>query len=196
MLVRLSLTLTPIIITLFSLSHILFSVFVFFTANTSTFASQRNMKTTLSLLLALGTAAQGASIAQRDTLLPPSVQAARAANTTRPTFFNSTSCTAETMRVRKEWRNMSPAEKTAFLTAETCLMALPAQTTLDGVTSRWSDLQSLHRALQNTTIDGVYVEDVIHNVGQFLPWHRLFMHAHEHGKSSLLGVSGHVRLCD
>lgn len=77
---------------------------------------------------------------------------------------------------------MAAKEKSAYLAAEKCLMSLPAQTTLDGVTSRWSDLQSLHRDLQNSTIAGVYVADIIHNVGQFLPWHRLYVHTHEHSK--------------
>ncbi|KAF7885976.1 uncharacterized protein EAF02_004485 [Botrytis sinoallii] len=98
--------------------------------------------------------------------------------TTSLHFYNGT-CTAETIRVRKEWRNMSTSEKSAYLQAEQCLFNLPAATTLSGVTSRFSDLQSLHRDKTNQTIDGLYVQDIIHNVGQFLPWHRYYMHAHE-----------------
>ncbi|KAH8647224.1 hypothetical protein BX600DRAFT_484524 [Xylariales sp. PMI_506] len=94
------------------------------------------------------------------------------------TLFNGT-CNADVVTVRKEWRNMAADEKSAYLEAELCLMALPAQTNLSGVTSRFSDLQALHRYKTNTTISGLYVQDIIHNVGQFLPWHRYFMHTHE-----------------
>ncbi|RDW69196.1 tyrosinase central protein-like protein [Coleophoma cylindrospora] len=94
-------------------------------------------------------------------------------DTTSLTFFNGT-CTAEKITIRKEWRNLSDAEKKAYTNAELCLMELPAQTSLSGVTSRFSDLQGLHRSLTNTSVG-----DIIHNVGQFLPWHRMFMHTHE-----------------
>ncbi|KAF3769370.1 hypothetical protein M406DRAFT_65644 [Cryphonectria parasitica EP155] len=101
------------------------------------------------------------------------------ASDTRPTFFNG-SCNADTLTIRKEWRNLSDDEKKAFLDAENYLInTAPAQTALDGVISRFSDLQGLHRFKTNTTIDGVYVQDIIHNVGQFLPWHRYFLHTHE-----------------
>lgn len=156
------------------------------------------------VLLALGSA-QAATLAK----FGETSDLAAANTSSQPTYFNGT-CTSENLRVRKEWRNMSQSEKSAYLEAEKCLFALPAQTTLDGVTSRWSDSQSLHRALQNVTLDSVYVGDVIHNVvcifdigstlccpllgtyseahaylstrlpqGQFLPWHRYYMHMHE-----------------
>ncbi|KAF3767350.1 hypothetical protein M406DRAFT_61271 [Cryphonectria parasitica EP155] len=107
-----------------------------------------------------------------------SVQAV-STNSTETTFYFNGTCTADNIRVRKEWRNLTPSEKEAYLTAEKCLFNLPANTTLDGVTSRWSDLQAVHRTLQNMTSYGVYVADIVHNVGQFLPWHRYYMHTHE-----------------
>ncbi|KAF7935120.1 uncharacterized protein EAE98_003165 [Botrytis deweyae] len=48
-------------------------------------------------------------------------------DTTSLHFYNGT-CTAETIRVRKEWRNMSRSEKSAYLQAEQCLFNLPAAT--------------------------------------------------------------------
>lgn len=41
-------------------------------------------------------------------------------------------------------------------------------------TSRFSDLQGSHRSYTDTQYG-----DIIHNVGQFLPWHRMFMYAFE-----------------
>jgi hypothetical protein len=89
--------------------------------------------------------------------------AAAAANSTRPTFFNNT-CTAETMKIRKEWRSLVTDEKTAYLEAVNCLMELPANTTLSGVTNRFSDLQAPHRDKTNATVNDVYVGDIIHSV--------------------------------
>ncbi|PQE32034.1 tyrosinase protein [Rutstroemia sp. NJR-2017a WRK4] len=90
------------------------------------------------------TAASAASI--------PIQQQHKEASTDGLHFYNGT-CTPEKITVRKEWRNLSAAQKTAYLEAELCLMALPAQTTLSGVTSRFSDLQALHRSKTNVTLD-------------------------------------------
>ncbi|TGO18396.1 hypothetical protein BTUL_0010g00660 [Botrytis tulipae] len=116
-------------------------------------------------------------------------------DTTSLHFYNGT-CTAENMRVRKEWRNMTTSEKSAYLKAEQCLFNLPAATTLSGITSRFSDLQSLHRDKTNQTIDGIYVQDIIHNVGQFLPWHRYYMHAHETLLRTECGYTGSMSWWD
>ncbi|CAN8100041.1 unnamed protein product [Discula destructiva] len=124
------------------------------------------------LLLAVGSA-QAASVPKAQGVSP-----AHKTNASQPTFFEGT-CNANTLQVRKEWRNMSTAEKKAYLEAELCLFALPAQTTLSGVSSRFSDMQAVHRTLQNVTMDDQFVGDVIHNVGQFLPWHRYYMATHE-----------------
>lgn len=80
-----------------------------------------------------------------------------------PTFYNGT-CTAETVSIRKEWRNLAESEKTAYLDAVNCLIDLPAQTSLSGVTNRFSDLQATHRDKTNATVNGVYVGDIIHSV--------------------------------
>ena len=82
--------------------------------------------------------------------------------------FNARSSNCTTVEVRKEWRNLASAEQFAYLDAEICLMNLPAQTGLAAVTSRYSDLEALY---QNLTA-------IIHDVGQFLPWHRYFVHVH------------------
>lgn len=90
------------------------------------------------------------------------------------------SCTV--IDVRKEWRNLTSAEQIAYLNAEICLMNLPAETGLAAVTSRYSDLASLH---QNLTL-------IIHEVGQFLPWHRYFVHVHEEILKSQCNYDGPI----
>ncbi|CZR52293.1 related to monophenol monooxygenase (tyrosinase) [Phialocephala subalpina] len=95
-----------------------------------------------------------------------------ALNITSETFFNGT-CTPESVAVKKEWRNLTDVEKKAYIDAELCLMAAPSVTDLPGVESRYDDLQALHQYFTNTS-EG----DIIHNVGQFLPFHRYFMNVH------------------
>ncbi|RAL08047.1 uncharacterized protein BO97DRAFT_462029 [Aspergillus homomorphus CBS 101889] len=83
-------------------------------------------------------------------------------------------CTRERFQTRKEWRNLDRAQQQAYLDAVQCLIDLPADTGMEHTTSRWSDLQALHRFFTETERGGI-----IHNVGQFLPWHRYFLHVHE-----------------
>lgn len=64
---------------------------------------------------------------------------------------------------------MTDEEKSAYLTAEKCLMTSPAKSGIRGAVTRWDELQWVHIVQSN----------VIHGVGQFLPWHRAFMTLHE-----------------
>jgi hypothetical protein len=64
---------------------------------------------------------------------------------------------------------MSTAEKTDYLNAEVCLMKKPAKLGLSVAKSRFDDLTAVHQALARN----------IHGTGSFLPWHRLYMKAHE-----------------
>lgn len=56
----------------------------------------------------------------------------RQTNVTSPRFYNG-SCTAETISIRKEWRNFSNQEKATYIEAQKCLSSLPAQSGLRGV---------------------------------------------------------------
>ena len=65
---------------------------------------------------------------------------------------------------------MSKDDKTAYLTAQKCIMTSPAKLrVLPGAKTRWDELVGLHQinALQ------------VHSTGQFLPWHRYFLHIHD-----------------
>jgi tyrosinase len=66
---------------------------------------------------------------------------------------------------------MPDADKKAYIAAEQCLMKSPAKMNkMPGAKTRWDEFASLHQihALQ------------IHSTGQFLPYHRYFLHVHEY----------------
>lgn len=73
--------------------------------------------------------------------------------------FFSEGCTEDRMTVRKEWRHLTGPQHQAFLDALQCLMEKPAQSGLTATTSRFSDLQALHRGMTNTAY-----ADIIHHV--------------------------------
>lgn len=65
---------------------------------------------------------------------------------------------------------MAAADKKAYIAAEQCILKAPAKLNkMPGAVTRWDEFVSLHQlhALQ------------IHSTGQFLPYHRYFLHVHE-----------------
>ncbi|KAH8734384.1 amino acid transporter [Ilyonectria robusta] len=90
----------------------------------------------------------------------------------------NTTCTSPSQR--KAWNNMTTTEKTAYIDAELCLMARPAQAGIEGAQNRWDELDWAHIVQSN----------IIHNVGGFLPWHRYFMRVHEYLLQSECGYEG------
>lgn len=85
-------------------------------------------------------------------------RAAQNQNEDIPNYFTGT-CSKEKMTIRKEWRHLTKKEQSNFLDAVQCLMDKPAKSGLTATTSRFSDLQALHRGMTNT----VYA-DIIHHV--------------------------------
>ena len=73
--------------------------------------------------------------------------------------FFSKSCTSEKMTIRKEWRHLTKEQQSSFLDSVQCLMEKPAESGLTATTSRFSDLQALHRGMTNTAY-----ADIIHHV--------------------------------
>lgn len=73
--------------------------------------------------------------------------------------------------IRKEWRELTDAEKAEYIRAATCLRGLPKAkyADIDAVTTRMDDLVYTHFSL-NTEI---------HFVANFLPWHRWYVKLHE-----------------
>jgi tyrosinase len=68
-------------------------------------------------------------------------------------------CTENRVTTRKEWRHLTGQQQQDFLDALQCLMDKPAQSGLSAATSRFSDLQALHRGMTNTEY-----ADIIHHV--------------------------------
>lgn len=73
--------------------------------------------------------------------------------------------------IRKEWRELTDAEKAEYIRAAVCLRGLPKAkyAAIDAVTTRMDDLVYTHFSL-NTEI---------HFVANFLPWHRWYVQLHE-----------------
>lgn len=90
--------------------------------------------------------------------------------------------------VRKEWRELSGAEKAEYLKAAVCLRGLPKQkyADIDAVTTRMDDLVYTHFSLN---LD-------IHFVANFLPWHRWFVKFHEDLLRSECGFTGNMPYWD
>jgi tyrosinase len=84
--------------------------------------------------------------------------------------------------VRKEWRELTNAEKAEYLRAAVCLRGLPKAkyASITAVTTRLDDLVYTHFAL-NTQI---------HFVANFLPWHRWYVQLHEDLLRTECGFTG------
>lgn len=84
--------------------------------------------------------------------------------------------------IRKEWRELTNAEKTEYVRAAVCLRGLPKAkyADIDAVTTRMDDLVYSHFALNSK----------IHFVANFLPWHRWYVHLHEDLLRTECGFTG------
>ncbi|KAK0641977.1 hypothetical protein B0T16DRAFT_431564 [Cercophora newfieldiana] len=83
-------------------------------------------------------------------------------------------------RLRKSWHSLTNAQKKAYIDAELCLMSKPSTSGLRGARTRFDDFQSVH----------VSLTEIVHYAGQFLPWHRLFVWAHEQALEKECGYKG------
>ncbi|KAG6907932.1 hypothetical protein DXG01_006862 [Tephrocybe rancida] len=71
---------------------------------------------------------------------------------------------------RHEWRSMGPPTRSEYLKAVQCLQRLKSTAAaLPGTRTRFDDFQAYH----------ISVTTKVHEVGQFLPWHRWFLHTYE-----------------
>ncbi|RAK81955.1 tyrosinase family protein [Aspergillus fijiensis CBS 313.89] len=134
----------------------------------------------------LTTALALAASATTAAAVPASAQKRESTTDYIPSYFTD-GCTKEKMTIRKEWRHLTTQEQSHFLDALQCLMDKPAQSGLSATTSRFSDLQALHRGMTNTAY-----ADIIHHVGQFLPWHRYYMHIYETLLRDECGYTGSI----
>ncbi|KAG6864542.1 hypothetical protein C0991_008857, partial [Blastosporella zonata] len=71
---------------------------------------------------------------------------------------------------RREWRSMGPPARSDYLKAIQCLQRLASTAAaIPGARTRFDDFQAYH----------ISVTTKVHEVGQFLPWHRWFLHTYE-----------------
>ncbi|KAK0657776.1 hypothetical protein B0T16DRAFT_386256 [Cercophora newfieldiana] len=82
--------------------------------------------------------------------------------------------------VRKAWHTLTDTEKKSYIDAELCLMKKPSASGLRGTRTRFDEFQVAH-ALKT---------EIAHFVGQFLPFHRLFIFAHEQALRKECGYTG------
>ncbi|CAJ2507926.1 Uu.00g091120.m01.CDS01 [Anthostomella pinea] len=84
--------------------------------------------------------------------------------------------------VRKEWRTLSSEEKQSYLSAVQCLQKTPGKTSdsYPGVQSRYDDFQAEH----------IQMTDLVHFVGFFQPWHRMFVAQYESDLRSWCNYTG------
>lgn len=92
--------------------------------------------------------------------------------------------------VRKEWRKLKTAEKKAYIDAVKCLQSRPSisdPTLIPGARTRYDDFHAVHITHAQGLLEGT---GGIHFVGQFFPWHRYFMIAHEKALREECGYKG------
>ena len=90
--------------------------------------------------------------------MSPNVDKREPTSQSVPGYF-TVRCSKEKMTIRKEWRHLTTKQQNSFLDAVQCLMDKPAKSGLTATTSRFSDLQALHRGMTNTAY-----ADIIHHV--------------------------------
>ncbi|KAF9553546.1 tyrosinase [Agrocybe pediades] len=82
---------------------------------------------------------------------------------------------------RREWRTLSTDEKQDYIEAVQCFQSKPAiNPTIKASKSRFDEFQSYH----------ISIADSVHFVGQFLPWHRLFLKYYEEALRNECEYSG------
>jgi len=82
---------------------------------------------------------------------------------------------------RKEWRALTDDEKKCYIDAVKCLQSRPAHNTSRPESwTRFDEFQATH------------IESAlgVHYLGQFLPWHRLFLRSYEHALRKECGYQG------
>ncbi|KAK5653963.1 hypothetical protein OQA88_7639 [Cercophora sp. LCS_1] len=84
-----------------------------------------------------------------------------------PLTSRDDACTAP--KLRRSWHTLTNPERTAYINAELCLMSKRSTSGIRGAKTKFDDFQAAH---------ALHME-IAHFVGQFLPFHRLFVWAHE-----------------
>ncbi|KAB5566335.1 hypothetical protein GE09DRAFT_1106350 [Coniochaeta sp. 2T2.1] len=83
--------------------------------------------------------------------------------------FDAAAGTCVEPAIRVEWRDLSEDDRNAWINAVKCLMGQPSSGAYPGSQNRHEDFVYVHQAMTGQ----------IHMVGQFLPWHRYYLHIYE-----------------
>ncbi|KAI5274317.1 Di-copper centre-containing protein [Aureobasidium subglaciale] len=97
------------------------------------------------------------------------------------------SCQWSTMSVRKEFRDMSNADRKSFTDAATCLMKTPPKRMQGSQASDYPGVKSRHDEYVATHIN---MTMNIHATADFLAWHRNFIWHYEQDLKNLCGYTG------
>ncbi|KAK1758292.1 hypothetical protein QBC47DRAFT_440839 [Echria macrotheca] len=95
----------------------------------------------------------------------------------------SKTCTKDKLQVRREWGDISAADKKAYIAAMLCLIGKPSKldnSKFPGAKTRYDDFVVVH---MNQTLS-------IHGTGSFLSWHRYYTWAFERALRLECGYTG------
>ncbi|CAE6490437.1 unnamed protein product [Rhizoctonia solani] len=121
------------------------------------------------------------------------------------TFFNLVSAThssqtCTSIEVRKEWRNLTAAERKAWIEAVNCLSTRPRSGKLNPPLNTAVDYTGIYDQIAPVTENSTYYDDfvyahmnlnpIIHFTGFFFPWHRLYVHQWTNALRSECGYTG------
>ncbi|RYP61939.1 hypothetical protein DL771_009946 [Monosporascus sp. 5C6A] len=93
-------------------------------------------------------------------------------------------CTLETASIRREWGDLSDAEREDYISAVQCLQSKPSlleEGVAPGAKSRFDDYVAVH----------ISMTDDVHFVSKFLPWHRYFLWTYEKALREDCGYTGY-----
>ncbi|KAK8037835.1 Di-copper centre-containing protein [Apiospora marii] len=93
-------------------------------------------------------------------------------------------CSLGTAQTRQDWEHMSVPMRASYVQAVQCLFDSPSKLTQYGwpTKSRYDDFVAVHVNMTTT----------IHNTGNFLGWHRYFVHAYETILRDECGYTGYA----
>ncbi|RYP05512.1 hypothetical protein DL764_003772 [Monosporascus ibericus] len=93
-------------------------------------------------------------------------------------------CTLETASIRREWGDLSDAEREDYIAAVQCLQSKPSlfeEGVAPGAKSRFDDFVAVH----------ISMTDDVHFVSQFLSWHRYLLWTYEKALREDCGYTGY-----
>ncbi|KAI9158960.1 Tyrosinase ustQ [Paramyrothecium foliicola] len=84
--------------------------------------------------------------------------------------------------VRKEWRELTNDEKAEYIRAAKCIRELPQK--------KYPGIENIKSRMDDLTYTHLILNDIIHFVANFLPWHRWFVQHHEDILRNECGYTG------